>query len=168
MTRRFFFSSTGLLALAVAAGCTSTSDGNSTVTPERVEKVSRLAAYGSFKAQLIKDPASRPTLVKISTAVNDLVASQTWDVATMITVANANGLDELSSDEAQIALTAAPLFIDLFLNQQVDLRQSEYARAFIVGSADGFKMALGTGAPAARSGVDATMVRLSAEARATR
>ncbi len=164
MKRRLFL----LLPILALLGCSTSQDGTSTITPQRVEKVSRLAAYSSFKVQLIKDPTSRPTLVQISTAVNELVAAQTWDVATMITVANANGLSELTSDEAQIALTTAPLFIDLFLNKEVDLRQQEYAEAFIVGAADGFKMALGSGAPASRSGQDATLVRLSAEARATR
>ncbi len=164
MKRRLFI----VLPVLAFFGCTTSPDGTSTITPERVEKVSRLAAYSSFKVQLIRDPASRPTLAKISTAVNELVASQTWDVATMITVANANGLSELTSDEAQIGLTAAPLFIDLFLNKEVDLREQEYAEAFIVGAADGFKMALGSGAPAAQPGQDATMIRLSAEARATR
>ena len=145
-------------------------DGGSKITPERVEKVSRLAAYTTVKISLSKDPSSKVLLTKISTALNELVSEQMWDVSTMITVANANGLSELVSDEARIALETAPLFVDLFYNQQADLRSVEYAEAFIVGTADGFKMGLGVaravGAPA--GSVDAELDRLIREARATR
>jgi hypothetical protein len=158
------------LVTVVFAACTSPNGGQTTVvTPDRVQKVTRLAAYTAVKLQLRKDATSRTTLTKISSGLNDLVTEQQWDIASVVTIANANGLNELTSDEAQIVLTAAPAFLDLFLNQQVDLRQVEYAEAFVTGAAEGFKLGLGGSAPAASTrGPDTTLDRLIKEARATR
>jgi len=164
--------STLLLAFGVV-GCGTTSGTGPTITPARVESVTRLAAYSTAKLALAKDPKNIVTLTKVSNGLNELVASGNYDLATAVTIANANGLGELTSSEGQIALTALPVFIDLIAGESVNLNDSQYAKAVIVGAAGGFKMALPAagGAPAARVGAltPATeMRRLQKEAEATR
>ena len=174
MDRRHFLNVSLLTTTALAAGCIRSGENGSAFSPDRIYKVSRLAAYLGFKAQLLRDPSSRTVLVQISTAANELALSQQWDVTSLAAVLVANGMLDLNSDEAQIALTGIPMFIDLFYGDQIDLRQSTYAEAFITGAAEGFNMALGAGV-ATRSairttqvGPDETMARLSREAKATR
>lgn len=180
MDRRLFLTTTtALVTTALIPGCATPENGNGgTFSPDRVYKVSKLAAYLGFKAQLLRDPSSRTVLVQISTVANELVLSQQWDLTTLAATLVANGMADLNSDEAQIALTGIPLFIDLFYGDKIDLRQSEYAEAFIKGAAEGFNMALGAmpaGSTLTRSairtmptGPDEVMARLSKEAKATR
>lgn len=169
-----------LLAVAVAfGGCANPGGGGGgtadIVTPQRVRTVSRLAAYSTCKMQLLRDPQSRVTLARVQTGVNELVAAQTWDIATLGSIIAANGLPGLTSDEGQLALTAAPLFIDMFTGAQVDLRQVEYARVAIEGVAEGLNMALGPAGASDFSAVrghgpapDPTLDQLQREARAAR
>lgn len=138
------------------------------MTPQRVRTVSTLAAYTSFKMQLIRDPSSRPTLERIRTSVNELKAAETWDIGTLSTILIANTGD-LSSDEGQLVLVGVPLFVDLVSGQQVDLKQYEYGRAAIEGVSAGFNLALGSGVPASRaSSTDAVLNDLQRQARASR
>lgn len=170
----------GALLLSAPTGCVSSGSGGGssfqkTVTPQRVEAVARLASYSTAKIMLAKDPKNIETLAKISTGLNELVASKTWDIGSAVAIANANGLNELVSSEGQIALSTVPLFIDLIAGDTVDLKKQEYAQAVVIGAADGFKMALaGPATPAgAASGVPmpptpaTQMRRLQAEAAAT-
>ena len=155
-------------------GCASNpGTGSSTITPARVESVTRLAAYSTAKIALVKDPRNLATLTKVSNGLNELVASGNFDLATAVTIANANGLGELTSSEGQIVLTALPVFIDLIAGESVNLNDSVYAKAVIVGAASGFNMALPAAGtiPASRAGLQTPateMRRLQKEAAATR
>lgn len=167
INRRIFLTSVSTLALA---GCATDdgSGGSNVITPQRVRTVSTLAAYTTCKMQLMRDPASRPQLERIRTALNELQASQTWDIATLATIMLANS-GELTSDEGQLILVGLPLFIDLVSGQQVDLKQYEFGRAAIEGVSAGFNLALGSTAyPAAQTGPDLTLLDLQKQAIAAR
>ena len=130
-------------ALSVlVSGCSTTSGLGSNVTPERVQGVARVAAYVTAKVLVSNDARNIETLKKIQTGFNELIASESWDLATAVAVANANGLNELTSDDGQILLTVAPLFIDLATGQSLSLEGVDYAKAVITGTSQGLNMAL--------------------------
>lgn len=141
--------------------------GGRILTPQRVQAVSRLASYAACKAQLIRDPQSRPGMERIRTALGELVAARNWDVASVGTILAANGMGNLASNEGQLVLTALPLFVDTFSGLQADLKKVEYAQVVVEGVSDGFNMALGPGGRGG-PGVDPILEQLEREARATR
>lgn len=153
--------------MTILPGCVTSSCGFSTfVSPQRVESVTHLAAYGTASALLLKDPAQRENLVAARDGFHALRLAETWDLQAMGTIASAHGLTELSSSEGILLLTGAGLLTDLFTGAQVDLARNDYARAVVIGADDGLTLALG---PAARGiGPDPTLARLRAEAEATR
>lgn len=158
-----------IVLIALAVGCKTLPDW---VTPSRVETVTRLAAYSSAKALLIKQPDSRAQLEKAREGFAALAASEKWDIATAASIAATNGLDWLSSPEGNLALTGGVMFIDLILGKQVELSGDANVRAFIVGTRSGLDLAL-TAKPTALTrsatpAADPTYQRLLKEAQATR
>lgn len=157
------------LVLFLVAGCSTLPEW---ITPARIEAVTRLAAYGSAKALLIKEPDSRPELENARAGFVALESSEQWDLPTAAAIASANGLGWLSSPEGNLALTGGVMFIDLILGKQIELSGDAYARAFIVGARSGLDFALANTSTAdARTSTgpgDPTYSRLLAEAKATR
>ena len=152
--------------LLCSPGCVTQPGSAPLVTPERVESVTRLAAYGTAKALLIKQPESRTALAQAAAGIHELRAAERWDIAEMGRIAAAHGLDQLNSEEGLLALTGLGLFTDLFTHTQIDLHGNAYAQAVIVGADDGLALALG---PAPRAiGGDETLSLLRAAAVATR
>ena len=160
-----------IILIALAVGCSTLPTW---VTPTRIETVTRLAAYSSAKALLIKRPESRAELQKAADGFAMLEASEKWDIATAASIAAASGLDWLSSPEGNLALTGGVMFIDLIAGNQVDVAGDANVRAFIIGARSGLNLALATKPPAlsaTRSAlvvVDPTYDHLLREAQATR
>lgn len=152
--------------LALFPGCTTSSCGWSTgISPQRVESVTTLAAYGTATTLLLSSPNQRENLTAARDGFHALRVAERWDLTAMGSIAAANGLDQLSSDEGVVILTSAALFTDLFVGGTIDLSTSEYARAVIIGADTGLTMALG---PQPRGLDDPTLSRLRADAVATR
>lgn len=155
-------------------GCTTTSSGggdsatttNSVITPFRVYKITKLAAYVGAATQA-KKPENVASLVQARNGFCALKNESRWDIETAVIIANQNGLGSLTSSEGQIALAAVPILIDSFYNKEIDLRKTEYARAFIEGSCDGLSLALPS---TVRSPADGNLIlkNLEQEAKATR
>lgn len=158
-----------MVLVVLAVGCKTLPDW---ITPSRVETVTRLAAYSSAKALLIKQSDSRAGLEKARDGFAALEASQKWDIATAASIAATNGLDWLSSPEGNLALTGGVMFIDLILGKQVELSGDVNVRAFIVGARSGLDLALAAqpaaSTPTRSATPDPTYQRLLKEAQATR
>ncbi len=137
------FSIVAAIGLLLASGC-ATVDKPS-VTPERVQSVARLAAYGSATGFLIRSPESRPELEKAKLVLATLVAGQQWDIAQLAGAFQQAGFKELRSQEGILAVTGAILLIDVTAGKTVDLKQNDYAKAAIIGALDGVNLALAGG-----------------------
>lgn len=137
---------TSILVLAAfVSGCTSTKTERGPVTPERVQSVARLAAYGSATGFLIKHPEARPELVKARVILATLVAGEQWDVVQLAGAFQQAGFKELRSQEGVLAVTGAIMLIDVASGRTIDLKQNDYARAAILGALDGVNLALANG-----------------------
>lgn len=126
-------------------GCSTTGDPSAPhvqVTPERVQSVARLAAYGSAKGFLISHPEYRPELEKAKGILTTLAAAENWDISALAEAFQSAGFKELRSEEAILAVEGAVLMIDLVSGKAIDLKQVPYARAAIIGSLDGLNLAL--------------------------
>ncbi len=110
------------------------------ITPDRVEKVAALGAFGAVLAQ----PDKREAFVAAHRGLDALIASERWDITAASAAFSQSGGIEITSDEGKLMLGAAPLFVDAFLPGSVDLKQSAYARAVIIGTNRGLLMALGS------------------------
>lgn len=136
-------------ALALAGCSTQSAVGGSPpastatkVTPERVKSIARLAAFGSAKGFLISHPEYRPELVKAKSILVTLVSSQQWSIDVLAGAFRDAGFKELRSEEGILAVEGAILMIDVFTGRQIDLKNSVYAEAAIVGALDGVNLAL--------------------------
>lgn len=157
--------------LVCAPGCVTTPGGTPIVTPQRVESVTRLAAYGSARALMLKTPEVRAELERAQSGFHVLRESETWDLGKLASIATAHGLKDLVSEEGTLALTAGVMFLDAVTGGSVDLGQLDYARAVVVGADDGLTLALGasTAGTSARTESPAAILdRLRREAAATR
>lgn len=162
----------GLTFLSV--GCaTNQGQPDSDKSVARVHAISKLATYSGTRVELIRSPESRPALEQVRAGVNDLVAQEKWDTASLVIIAGGR-FPELQSDEGLLILTATPMLLDLFTGSSWDLRESRYAEATITGIAAGMNLALGPGAIVTRSGprvippAQGVLEQLQAEARSTR
>jgi hypothetical protein len=136
-----------LVALVAGWGGTGckTADGTpqTIITPVRVERVSRLAAYITVRGVLLERPEARVEMERALRGFEELIASEDWSITTAAAIALANGLPILASGEGQIIFEGAILFIDLVGGGQVSLKDNEYARAVIIGAESGLRMGLG-------------------------
>jgi hypothetical protein len=129
--------------IALLAGCSAPgTDLQPVVTPERVESVARLSAYVAARAAVLKEPGLAEPLNRALVGLEDLAASEHWDLATAAAIATANGLGSLASEEGTFAVSAGVMFLDLVLGRRLDLAGDAYARAFILGTRDGLALAL--------------------------
>lgn len=152
-----------LMAVTFGTGC-KTVDGKpqTIITPERVERVSRLAAYITVRGMLIEKPEARVEMEQALRGFEELIASGDWSITTAAAIALANGLPIISSGEGQVIFEGALLFVDLIGGGSVSLKDNEYARAVIIGLESGLRMGLGKGLAAA------TEFQLQAEAQSVR
>ena len=140
----------GLMILAMVAaffvttGC-KTVDGTqpTVITPERVERVSRLAAYITVRGVLLERPEARVEMEQALDGFSELLASDDWSITTAAAIAMANGLPMISSGDGQVIFEGTLLFIDLIGGGTVSLQDSEYAKAVIIGMESGLRMGLG-------------------------
>lgn len=152
--------------IALLTGCsTPGTDPQPVVTPERVGSVARLSAYVAARTAVLKDPGLAGPLHRALAGLEDLAASEQWDLATAAAIAAANGLEEITSEEGTFAVSAGVMFLDLVLGRRLDLSGDAYARAFILGTRDGLSLALRARALPQDPSV---AQRLQAEAAATR
>jgi hypothetical protein len=128
-----------MAAAAIIAGCATPTPTNDAVV--RVEAVAKLAAYTGTRALLIKKPESREALAKAGASLNLLASQERWDATAAALALSSAGLSALDTQEGQLVLTGTLLFLDMF-GPQVDLKQSPYAKAFILGAQEGLALAL--------------------------
>lgn len=153
----------------LAAGCSSSTGtnaptaGSSLIRPSRVESVVALGAYGAVIAQ----PDKRASFEQALASLDVLVEQERWDLSAAVTAIASPGVLSLGSEEGSLLLLGAPMFADAFLPGTLDLRQSEYARAVIVGARRGLGLALRPPGGVKSFGVG-HRDRLAAEAAATR
>ena len=129
------------LILAGLVGCTTTPNGQS-ITPDTVNKIARLAAFGSAAGVLESNPASRADLERARVIIATLVSAKQWDIAQLAGAFQQAGFKELHGDKGVLIVTGAILAADLS-GHSVDLRSSAYAEQAILGALDGLNMALG-------------------------
>ena len=155
--------------IALAVGCATLPEW---LTPQRVETVTRLAAYTSAKTLLIEQPDTLTALRQAYDGFSALETAERWDLVSAARIAATNGLDWLGSPEGNLAISGGVLFLDLIVGQEIELSGDRYARAFIVGARSGLGLALSQ-PPAAvsrsmQSDVDPIHERLVRDAQATR
>lgn len=154
---------------ALLSGCKSLNvSGTNAVV--RVQAITELSAYTTAKLALMKNPTNRVVLAKVQAGTAELVRASTWDLSTLASIATANGLSDLVSSEGQLILAGAPLLLDLFYGNRIDLKSSAYAEAVVRGVDGGLAKALSV-TPAARTMAlsrDATLLELEQAARRTR
>lgn len=166
MTRRNLIALGALVAVLPAMiGC-ATWDKQTVITPLRVERVSRLAAYMTCRTVLLDRPEARQEMIMAHQGFLDLMASEKWDLVSAATIAVANGLPILNSSEGNLIFEGAIMFIDVIGGGSVNLKGNEYSKAVITGVAGGLSMALGKNAQ--REIITPTEQRLQAEAQAVR
>ena len=135
---------TSILSLILAVGlvgCTTTPNGSS-ITPDTVNKIARLAAFGSAAGVLESNPASRADLERARVIIATLVSAKQWDIAQLAGAFQQGGFKDLHGDKGVLIVTGAILPVDLS-SHRVDLRSPAYAEQAILGALDGLNMALG-------------------------
>lgn len=131
-----------VLALAGLVGCSTTPGGTSSITPETVNKIARLAAFGSAAGVLESNPAARADLERARVIIATLVAGKQWDVAQLAAAFQNAGFKVLHGERGVLVVTGAILAADLS-GRTVDLHNSAYAEQAILGALDGLNLALG-------------------------
>lgn len=154
----------------IFSGCRSGTGGSETptMTPARVEAISRLAAYAGATADMRENPEHRRYYVAARDALDVLIQQQRWDLEAVMAALSTVPVDGLDGSEGALILTGGLLLVDAIGGEKVDLRQVEYVRAAAVGIHGGLKLALATKAVARAGPIDTVLIRLEAEARATR
>ena len=128
-----------MLASAVLCGCAGIKPIN--LTPERVNSIARLAAYGAATGALMDNPKTRKELEQARVIIATLVAGKQWDIAQLAGAFQQAGFKELHGDKGVIIVTGSILAADLAGNK-ADLRNSVYAEQAILGALDGLNLAL--------------------------
>lgn len=130
-----------VIMLAVFCGCAGVKPGEG-ITPERVNSIARLAAYGAATGALVDNPKTRKELEQARVIIATLVSARQWDIVQLAGAFQQAGFKELHGDKGVIIVTGAILAADLAGNK-VDLRNSVYAEQAILGALDGLNLALG-------------------------
>lgn len=136
-----------LLAGPMLTGCALTGSGSgsgsASLSPERVERITRVAVWGTATAWTIKHPGTEPAFRASLNAIDALVAEERWDLTALAGTLTQTGVDTFTGDEARLIISGTALALDTFGAGQVDLSRSEYVRAIILGSQAGLRLALG-------------------------
>ena len=128
------------ILLVLLCGCAGIKPTN--LTPERVNSIARLAAYGAATGALVDNPKTRKELEQARVIIATLVAGKQWDIVQLAGAFQQAGFKELHGDKGVIIVTGAILAADLAGNK-ADLRNSVYAEQAILGALDGLNLALG-------------------------
>ena len=129
-----------VMLLTVFCGCAGIKPTN--LTPERVNSIARLAAYGAATGALVDNPKTRKELEQARVIIATLVSGKQWDIVQLAGAFQQAGFKELHGDKGVIIVTGAILAADLAGNK-ADLRNSVYAEQAILGALDGLNLALG-------------------------
>jgi hypothetical protein len=167
----------GLSLAVLNTGCKTTGWG-SAVTPERVQSVTKLAAYVSAYATIQKDADRREAFERANAGLEAMIAQERWDAEAFGIALKQAGVDELLGDDGGIVVTTTVLVVDLF-GVDFDLKETTpgpIVEAVIRGTQEGFELALAGTAPSgeiARTRASLTdhaavLAKLRAEAKATR
>lgn len=141
-----------LLALLLPAfllqpGCTTTggagSSDNQVITPQRVEKITRLAVWTTTTAWTTRQPDSVPKFQAALRGVDALVLEQNWDVTALASALTSSGSDSFTGSEGRLIISGTTLLIDTIAGDRVDVRKYEYAQAVILGAQAGLRLGLG-------------------------
>jgi hypothetical protein len=137
----------GLMFLLLLAGCAGQSTGSggstSTLTPQRVQAIAKLAAYAGTRADLQSHPEHRPAFVAAQRQLQVLVDQERWDIAAMATALQGAPIEQLQSSEGTLYLTGGIMLLDAIGAGQWDARSNENVRAVILGTNEGIRLALG-------------------------
>ena len=128
-----------VMLLTVFCGCAGIKPTN--LTPERVNSIARLAAYGAATGALVDNPKTRKELEQARVIIATLVSGKQWDIVQLAGAFQQAGFKELHGDKGVIIVTGAILAADLAGNK-ADLRNSVYAEQAILGALDGLNLAL--------------------------
>jgi len=158
-----------IIAIAASAllsnGC-KTVDIEKTITPERVQSITKLGTYIGASASL-RDSEVRESWKRALAGLDSLINQQSWDIAAVASILRNAGVDELNSAEGDLIITGTMFLFDAIFTRQVDLSSEPYARAVVIGARDGIALALVPKLDT-RSSRDVVLKRLKAEAAATR
>lgn len=125
----------GLIASLSFVGCTTTSNSEKVLTPEKVQR-SVDTVVGVFAMVRLKShPDSRAAFLKAKEALNVLVANERWDVGAFGEVLASTQLTEVAGEDIALYISTGVTLIDLATQNRVDLSQAVYAKAVIVGGA---------------------------------
>ncbi len=128
------------ILLVLLCGCASVNHPTP-LTPERVNSIARLAAYGAATGALVDNPKTRKELEQARVIIATLVSGKQWDIVQLAGAFQQAGFKELHGDKGVIIVTGAILAADLAGNK-ADLRSSVYAEQAILGALDGLNLAL--------------------------
>lgn len=129
------------ILLMLLCGCASVNQPTA-LTPERVNSIARLAAYGAATGALVDNPKTRKELEQARVIIATLVSAKQWDIVQLAGAFQQAGFKELHGDKGVIIVTGVILAADLAGNK-ADLRNSVYAEQAILGALDGLNLALG-------------------------
>lgn len=132
-----------LAALALLAGCSTTTPQTPEKRAARVETGVRLAVWLGATQDLKSNPQRRPAYEAASKGLSSLVAQEKWDVTALATAITETGNDAFEDDDVQLLIIAGAQLVDVVVDsQRVDLGSQIYARAVIKGADAGLKLAL--------------------------
>lgn len=130
-------------------GCMTTGGGQG-LTPDRVQRITRTAVFGTATVWTIKKPESKPAFEAALRGIDALVAEERWDTVALASALTGTGVDTFTSDEARLIIAGTTLAMETLAGSEVDLANVQYARAVILGAQAGLRQALGaTATPAA-------------------
>lgn len=113
------------------------------LTPQRVEKITRLAVWTTTTAWTAKKPESEAKFRNALRGVDSLVAEENWDVTALASALTSSGSDSFTGAEGRLIVSGTTLLIDTFAGDKVDVRKSEYAKAVVLGAQAGLRLGLG-------------------------
>jgi len=136
-----------LPAALLFPGCATPGESGG-LTPQRVERITRLAVWTTTTAWTIKRPESEPAFRSALRGIDALAAEERWDVTALASALTATGSDTFTGAEGRLIISGTTLLIDTIAGERVDLRNAEYARSVILGAQAGLRLALaGEAAP---------------------
>lgn len=130
------------LFLLGTPGCGTLGGGGEGLTPLRVQRITRTAVFGTATVWTIKKPESRPAFEAALRGITVLVSEERWDTAALAASLTGTGVDTFTGDEARLIIAGTTLAMETLAGSEVDLSNSEYARAVILGAQAGLQQAL--------------------------
>ena len=129
-----------IAATLLAAGCAST-PSRQPLQPSTVNQIARFAAQASAAELLAKKPQARADLVRAKQILATLAAGKQWNIGALAGAFQDAGFSVLNGQRGILIVQGAILAADL-AGRQIDLQQSAYAEAAILGALDGLNLVL--------------------------